>query len=157
MAEIVRSEHISSEPVNAECAKTKSAGAGQMIAQMNTTALAYMGDAVWEVFVRAHLIDEGMTHVDDLHKKAIKYVSAGAQEKILKHLMDGFLTDDEISLVKRARNHKLAASKKNSKKNSMTDKYATAFEALIGYLHLSGSDERLEEVVEKSFDFVEKY
>lgn len=125
------------------------------VEQMNTTALAYLGDSVWELYVRSHLVEEGLTHVDSLHKKAVNYVSAFAQESILKSLMQDFLTDDEISLVKRARNHKLAASKKNSGKNAMTDKYATAFEALIGFLYITNDKTRLDEVIKKAFCHIE--
>ena len=123
--------------------------------QLNTTALAYLGDSVWELYVREHLINAGLTHVDNLHKRAVNYVSAAAQEKMLKNLMQNFLTEDELTLVKRARNHKLTSSKKNSGKDAMTDKYATAFEALIGYMYLSDDKARLEAVIKKAFAVVE--
>jgi len=123
---------------------------------LNTTALAYLGDSVWELAVRDHLISLGHSHVDKLHKDAVKYVSAEGQAFALKLILEGqFLSDDEEALVKRARNHKLAASKKNSKKDAMTDKYATAFEALLGYLYLGESPERLDQVISAFFLLIE--
>lgn len=118
-----------------------------------------MGDAVYEVYVRKHVLETGSSHSDVLHREAVKYVSAEGQAKAVKALMDGVLTDEELSLVKRARNHKATSSKKSraSKKGSdiITDKLATAFEALMGHLYLNGDTGRLEELIHKSFDIIE--
>ena len=126
---------------------------------LNTSVLAYMGDAVYEVYVRKHVLETGSSHSDVLHREAVRYVSAEGQAKAMKTLMDGILTDEELSLVKRARNHKATSSKKYkaSKKGSdiITDKLATAFEALMGQLYLNGDTERLEELIHKSFDIIE--
>ena len=126
---------------------------------LNTSVLAYMGDAVYEVYVRKHVLETGSSHSDVLHREAVKYVSAEGQAKAVKALMDGVLTDEELSLVKRARNHKATSSKKSraSKKGSdiITDKLATAFEALMGHLYLNGDTGRLEELIHKSFDIIE--
>ena len=126
---------------------------------LNTSVLAYMGDAVYEVYVRKHVLETGSSHSDVLHREAVRYVSAEGQAKAVKTLMDGILTDEELSLVKRARNHKATSSKKSkaSKKGSdiITDKLATAFEALMGQLYLNGDTERLEELIHKSFDIIE--
>ncbi len=127
--------------------------------ELNTSVLAYMGDAVYEVYVRKHVLETGSSHSDVLHREAVKYVSAEGQAKAVKALMDGVLTDEELSLVKRARNHKATSSKKSraSKKGSdiITDKLATAFEALMGHLYLNGDTGRLEELIHKSFDIIE--
>lgn len=117
---------------------------------LNTTALAYIGDSVYEVYVRKHILEEKGVKVDVLHKFSVKYVCAEGEERALKSILD-LLTDEESSVVRRARNHKLAPSKKNSKKDVMTDKYATAFEALIGYLYLADRKERMEELIVASF------
>lgn len=126
---------------------------------LNTSVLAYMGDAVYEVYVRKHVLETGSSHSDVLHREAVRYVSAEGQAKAVKTLMDGILTDEELSLVKRARNHKASSSKKSkaSKKGSdiITDKLATAFEALMGQLYLKGDTDRLEELIHKSFEIIE--
>ena len=118
-----------------------------------------MGDAVYELYVRKHLLGSGEVHTDSLQKEAVKYVSAAAQEKIIRRLSEGELTEEELSLVKRARNHKASSSKRTraSKKGSdiITDKMATAYEALIGYLYLDGLTERLKEIINRSFDIIE--
>lgn len=126
---------------------------------LNTTALAYMGDAVYEIYVREHLLERGSTHTDILQKEAVSYVSAGAQAGIIKILMEGELSDEELSLVKRARNHKASSSKKTkaSRKGAdiITDKLSTAFEALLGKLYLDGDTERLENIINRSFELIE--
>ena len=119
---------------------------------MNTTALAYIGDAVYELYVRERVLAASGqpgrvqaekerqkaafgAHVDALHKRAIRYVRADGQAKALRAMMrDGFLTAEEEALVRRARNHKSASKPKNA--DAMDYKYATALEALIGYWHL---------------------
>ena len=132
------------------------------VRQMNTTALAYMGDAVYEIYVRKHVIESGKYHVDNLHKSAIRYVKASSQAKVMREMMKGadekgegsFLTAEEYVLAKRARNHKTASKAKNA--DPIDYKNATAFEALIGYLYLAGDITRLEEIVFKAFEITEE-
>ena len=131
---------------------------------INTTAQAYIGDAVYEVYVRRHVLENSAgsagrvsygAHVDALHKHAVRYVRAAGQAAALKAMMtSGFLSNEEISIAKRARNHKTASKPKNA--DAMDYKYATAFEALIGYLHLEGREERLEEIVFEAFEIIGK-
>ena len=125
----------------------------------NTTTLAFLGDSVYEVYVRERVMASGETHADNLHKMAVRYVSAEGQAKAVKALMEGELTEDELSLVKRARNHKASSSKrtKASRKGSdiITDKLATAFEALIGWLYLNEKNDRLEDLILRSFEIIE--
>ena len=108
--------------------------------EINTTALAYIGDAVYEIYVREHVLEASKTqafgaHVDALHKKAVRYVRADGQAKALRRMLkEGFLTAEEEALVRRARNHKSASKPKNA--DAMDYKYATALEALIGYWYL---------------------
>lgn len=126
---------------------------------LNPVVLAFMGDAVYERYVREHVINSGIRHADELHKAAVGYVCAGAQAKAARSLLESTLTEEETAILKRARNHKNTASKraKAGKKGSdpMTDKLATAFEALIGHLYLSHEDERLEELIIKAIEIIE--
>ena len=74
---------------------------------LNVLALAYMGDAVYEIYIRNYLITKGITKVNNLQKEAIKYVSANSQANYLKLMIDNnFLDESEIEIIKRARNHK---------------------------------------------------
>jgi len=120
---------------------------------INTTALAYIGDAVYEIYARKHVLEAGITNVDMLHKYAVHFVCADGQAKALKALMTDFLTEEEVSLAKRARNHKTASKARSA--DPVTYKLATAFEALIGYLHLSGQEQRMEEIIAKAFEIIE--
>ena len=128
--------------------------------ELNIAALAFIGDAVYEVYVRKHVMETGAAHSDVLHKMAVEYVSAEGQSKVIKALMEDELTEDELALVKRARNHRASNSKKTraSRRGGdiMTDKYATAFEALVGDLYLREDKDRLDYLVNRSFDIIEK-
>lgn len=111
-------------------------------------ALAFIGDAVYEVFVRARVLAEANTGAHTLHTKAIAYVKAAAQAKAAKKLMDAF-TEDELAVFKRGRNAKSATVPKNA---DVTDyRYATALETLFGYLYLSGETARLNELMKEAF------
>ena len=92
------------------------------------------------------IILKGIGNVNDLQKESIKYVSAKAQAEILKKLMDNnFFTEEELTIIKRARNHKSISHPKNC--DIVTYRHATGFEALIGYLKLSGNIKRIEEIM----------
>lgn len=113
---------------------------------INVITLAYMGDAVYEVYIREYLIKKGIAKVEDLQKEAIKYVSAKSQARILKYLLDiGYLSNEEIDVVKRGRNYKRGSHPKNT--DIITYKNSTGFEALIGYLYLSDKVDRVTEIV----------
>ncbi len=113
---------------------------------INVITLAYMGDAVYEVYIREDLIKKGIAKVEDLQKEAIKYVSAKSQARILKYLLDiGYLSNEEIDVVKRGRNYKRGSHPKNT--DIITYKISTGFEALIGYLYLSDKIDRVTEIV----------
>ena len=122
------------------------------IYEINTTALAYMGDAVYEQAVREHIIRKGSHHVQNMHRTAINFVKAGAQAKIIKTMFDD-LTEPEQKLVKRARNRKSATKAKNA--DPITYKWATAFEALVGYLYLADEEERLQVVLSRAIEIAE--
>lgn len=152
--------------------------------QINTTALAYIGDAVYEIYVRERvLLESGVSikkteknrssgvensqkvsgiqrqpfgaHVDALHKRAIRYVRADGQAKAIRTMIEeGFLSDEEAALVRRAKNHKTASKPKNA--DAMDYKYATAFEALIGYHRLAGGEKRIDEIVQYAFRIIDR-
>ncbi len=117
-----------------------------MTKEINSLVLAYLGDTIYEDYIREFLIKSGIANVNDLQKESIKYVSANAQAKILKKLMDEkFFNEDELIIIKRARNHKSISHPKNC--DIVTYRYATGFEALIGYLKLENDINRIEEII----------
>lgn len=120
---------------------------------LNGTTLAYIGDAVYEVYVREHLLHKGLTKVNALHKEAKKYVSAKAQAEIVNALMaSDHLTETELAVFKRGRNAKSHTSAKNT--DVLTYRVSTGFEALLGYLHVSQQVERLTELMALSVKYV---
>ncbi|MCW1928002.1 Mini-ribonuclease 3 [Bhargavaea beijingensis] len=124
------------------------------IRQLNGLALAYMGDAVYEVAVREHLIRSGRARPNTLHRLATGYVSAKSQAAIILSMEEGgFLEEAESAVVRRGRNAKSGHAPKNT--DIQTYNYSTAFEALVGYLHLLGNEERLDEVIRYAIDFAE--
>lgn len=120
--------------------------------QLKSLALAYMGDAVYEVRVRDHLIQSGQVKPNNLHKQAIAFVSAKGQAKIILHWLDvKLLSDEEERIVGRGRNAKSGSIPKNT--SVQTYRYSTAFEALIGYHYLEKNEERLAELLDKAIQF----
>ena len=112
----------------------------------NSLALAYIGDAIYEVYIREYLLGQGLEKVNKLQKEATKYVSARGQANYLKQMIDEkFLTEEELQIVMRARNHKINSSPKNT--DIITYKNATGLEALIGCLYLEGNNERIAEIM----------
>ena len=106
--------------------------------------MAYVGDSVYELFIRTHLINKTKLKPHKLHIEAIKYVKAKAQAEILKKIEPN-LTEEEKDIVRRGRN----AENHHLPKNANVEEYmySTAFEALIGYLYLTKKDERLKEIL----------
>ena len=109
----------------------------------NGESLAYIGDAIYEVKIREYLLQKGYQDVNKLHKYAIKFTSGENQSKIVDYLIgQNMLTEEEISYFKRGRN---SSHSKNRRSISVISyKKATGFEAMIGFLYLSGQQERLE-------------
>ncbi len=127
----------------------------QEVLQINTTTLAYLGDAVYELAIREWLVEKHPNSVDKSHKAAIKYVSAEGQAKAAKTMMaDAFLTEEEERLLKRARNHRTMSKPANADPKNY--KVATGFEALIGYLHLLGEKDRLDEIITEAIRIIDK-
>ena len=114
--------------------------------QMSPLVWAYIGDSVYEQYIREYLVTNTKYKPHKLHMEATKYVKAGAQAEILKKL-ETELTDEELDIVRRTRNTQNHHLPKNA---SVTEyMYSTAFEGLIGYLYLTGQKERLKEFLDK--------
>lgn len=123
--------------------------------QLNALALAYMGDAVLEEHVRYRLITQGKVKPNLLHRAATSYVSAKAQAKVVHRMLDeAILSDEEEAIVRRGRNAKSGTVPKNTE--VQTYRYSTAFEALLGYHHLSGNEERLNELLAYTYSIIEE-
>ena len=114
---------------------------------MSPLTWAYVGDSVYELYIRTHLTNISKMKPHKLHVESIKYVKAKAQAEILDRLME-YLTEKEKEVVKRARN----AENHHLPKNATVQEYmySTAFEGLIGYLYLTKQDERLKEILGKT-------
>ena len=114
--------------------------------EVNVLVLAYMGDTVYEDYIRKYLIGTGIGNVNDLQTEALKYVSAINQAKFLTEMIDNDkLSEKELDIVKRARNYKTTSHPKSC--DIITYKYATGLEALIGYLYLDNNIERINEIM----------
>ncbi|MPQ27152.1 Mini-ribonuclease 3 [Bacillus paralicheniformis] len=119
--------------------------------QLNGLALAYMGDAVLEVYVRHHLLKQGMTRPNDLHRRSRRYVSAKSQASMLFALEEQeFFTEEEQAVLRRGRNAKSGTVPKNT--DVQTYRYSTAFEAVIGYLFLENREDRLNELIKAALE-----
>ena len=115
---------------------------------MNPTTLAFLGDAFFELFVRSVLAQSGKTYAaDKLHRAAVHYVNASSQAKALRGLtLRGALSEEELDLVRRARNRKPKSVPKSA--DPVDYKLATAFEALLGWHYIEGREDRAEELSE---------
>jgi len=124
------------------------------VRQMKSLALAYMGDAVYEVHVREHLLKTGKVKPNQLHKEAVNFVSAKSQAAIVLYWLEAnYLTGEEKKIVTRGRNAKSGTVPRNT--SVQTYRYSTAFEALIGYYYLLENRERLTELLNAAVAFVE--
>lgn len=109
---------------------------------------AYIGDCVYELYIRMQLVNDTKQKPHKLHLETIKYVKAKAQAETLASIYDE-LEEEEKDIVRRGRNAENHHLPKNAEATDYM--YATAFEALIGYLYLSKQDERLKEILEKCY------
>lgn len=123
------------------------------VRQLNSLALAYMGDAIFESYIRLNLLASGKVRPHQLHRESTKYVSAKAQAVMIHHLINqNQLTEEELAIVKRGRNAKSGTVPKNT--DVQTYRYSTAFEALIGYQYLSGNNDRLSELMKFGYETI---
>lgn len=116
------------------------------INELSPLTWAYVGDAVYELYIREHLVSNSKLKPAKLHKESIKFVKASAQADILQKIEEE-LTEGEREIVKRARNTKNHHLPKNAEVKEYM--YSTAFEGLIGYLYLTKREERLKEILQK--------
>ncbi len=122
--------------------------------QYNGLTLAYIGDAIYELEVRKHLLEKNITKVNDLHNNAIRYTNANAQALVVKQLSDGFWNEEELSVFRRGRNQNSSHKPKNA--DIQTYNMATGVEAVIGFLYLENRYERLAELLERIFRIIEE-
>lgn len=106
----------------------------------NPQVLAFVGDGVYTMFIRNKIVLEHKAKSGELHKLTTDYVKASKQSVAIEKLLP-VLSEDEVSVYKRARNYKTASVAKNASVQEY--KRATGFEAILGYLYLAGDDERL--------------
>ncbi|MDO7908370.1 Mini-ribonuclease 3 [Paenibacillus sp. JX-17] len=120
---------------------------------MPPIALAYIGDAVYEVAVRQYLLSRPNLRPNHLHRRATSFVSAKAQSQLLSYLEPG-LTEQEQEVVKQGRNAKSGSVPKNA--NVLEYRHATALEALIGYLYCENKLERIQELITSGIEHMEQ-
>ena len=114
---------------------------------INGIALAFEGDAIYSMYIRRHLIFQGLTKPNQLHREATKYVSAKAQAYLISLMLEeGILTEKEEDIYKRGRNANSHTKAKNT--DIVTYRMSTGFEAVMGYLHMTEDIERLEELID---------
>ena len=119
------------------------------INRMSPLTWAYVGDSVYELYVRIHLTNTSNAKPHKLHMESIKYVKAKAQADILDKI-ESNLTEEELDIVRRGRNTENHHVAKNADPADYTK--ATSFEALLGYLYLTKQDERLDEILKMCID-----
>lgn len=113
----------------------------------NATSLAWMGDALYNVRVRDHLLKKGYQSPNKLQKLSAAYCSAKGQAAVLARMeQENLFSDDEREILRRGRNANVNSTAKNADK--ATYMQATALEALIGYLYLYGHEKRLQEILD---------
>ena len=114
---------------------------------INGIALAFEGDAVYSMYIRRHLIFQGLTKPNQLHREATRYVSAKAQANLISLMLkEEILTEKEEEIYKRGRNANSHTKAKNT--DIVTYRMSTGFEAVMGYLHMTEAIERLEELID---------
>lgn len=122
---------------------------------INGIALAFEGDAIYSMYIRRHLIFQGLTKPNQLHREATKYVSAKAQANLISLMLEeGILTEKEEDIYKRGRNANSHTKAKNT--DIVTYRMSTGFEAVMGYLHMTEAIERLEELIDWCIQQVEE-
>lgn len=119
--------------------------------QINPLTLAFIGDAVYELYIRNHILtlsSELSPH--KMHLEAIKYVKAHAQSEFIKKLQEE-LSEEEVYFFKRGRNAKSGTVPKNA--DVQEYRFATGFECLIGYLYLTEQKDRLDYILQKIINY----
>lgn len=114
-------------------------------------ALAFIGDAVYEEFIRTKILLRANMSANKLHKEAVKYVKASGQSDAMKVLLS-LLTEEEEDVFKRGRNAHSATVPKNA--DVIEYRTATGFEALLGFLYLTGQTDRLNFIMQTAYDSI---
>ena len=120
----------------------------------NGLTLAYIGDAYYEMWIRKYGLSLGFTLVNDLHNISVRYTNANAQAVAARYLIDEVFTEEEVKIYKRGRNQTATHKPKNA--DVSTYNTATGFEAVIGYLFLQEDFSRLETILKKAVETVDK-
>lgn len=119
--------------------------------QLSPLVLAYIGDSIYDLVVKTYIVGLGNTQVNKMNKKASGIVKAQTQSEIIGYLEE-YLTEEEDMIYKRGRNAKSYTSAKNATIGDY--RRATGFEALMGYLYLTGQYDRMTVLIRKGLDFL---
>lgn len=122
--------------------------------QHNGLTLAYIGDAIYELYVRNHLLESGLTKVHDLHQQAIGYTNSVSQASAALKMVEDFYTENEVAIFKRGRNQSASHKPKNT--DVQTYNRSTGFEAVIGYLYLDQQKERLNQLMAHAIALIDQ-
>ncbi|SDI06315.1 ribonuclease-3 family protein [Alteribacillus persepolensis] len=123
--------------------------------QLNALALAYMGDTVYDLYIRHYLISSGRVRPHLLHRTSSSFVSAAAQAAAMFEMFDqSVLSAEEEAVARRGRNAKSGTIPKNTDQH--TYRYSTAFEAVLGYLYFLGREDRIEQLVAFAVETIER-
>lgn len=124
----------------------------QTVRMMNPLKLAYVGDAIFESYIRTYLVNSTILTPHEMSKKAVLYVKASAQARLINGIRE-HLSEEEWTLVKRGRNQHTSSVPKNALLSDY--RYATGFESLLGYLHLIGNEDRVIEIIKLGIEYLE--
>ena len=117
-----------------------------MTKEINSLVLAYLGDTIYEDYIREYLIKKGIGSIKELQEASMDYVSAKSQARILEEVINkNVCNDEELDIIKRARNNNSKHHPKSC--DVITYRKATGLEALIGYLKLESNKERIDEIM----------
>ncbi|MBR6474259.1 MAG: ribonuclease III [Lachnospiraceae bacterium] len=144
---------ITNDLVEKTSAIVENEGTLKDVRQVPALTLAYLGDAIYELVLRTMLVEQGLSHVDSLNKKASGYAKAPTQAKIFR-IIEESLSEEELGFYKRGRNAKSGSVAKSG--TVMDYRMATGFESMLGYLYLSGKQERILELVMQGINGLEK-
>lgn len=123
----------------------------QEVMSLSPLIMAFIGDSVYDLFIRTHIAVKGNRPINKIHKECVQYVKASSQSEILKKLYDIF-DEEEKDIIRRGRNVKSATIPKHAGIEEY--RLATAFEALLGYLYLLGRYDRLDEILNYALNII---
>lgn len=123
-------------------------------AGISVLALAYIGDAVWELYARNHVLARGVRKPHELHKAVTRYVRASAQARLVEQLTP-ILSEDETGVLRRGRNAKSSHARKST--DVLSYRHSTGFEALLGYLYGSGANDRLDSLCQTALQWIDEW